>query len=198
MPVNALPPGHVGAVVTSLEMTRRRSAPPLPASPLRLELWDEVDLPRYRALFRKVGARWLWYSRLAMSDAELRGALGEVHAVLQSGADEVGLIELERRRPGTCRIRFLGLIPELTGCGHGSWLIGRALELAWRNGVERVDLFTCSLDHPAAMPAYLRAGFTAASRSFESFPDPRLAGLLPCDCAPQIPLVEGENLSQPR
>jgi hypothetical protein len=41
------------------------------------------------------------------------------------------------------------------------------------------------------MPAYLRAGFDAKRRAFESFPDPRLAGFLPRDAAPQIPLVEG-------
>ena len=42
-------------------------------------------------------------------------------------------------------------------------------------GVARVHVHTCSLDHPAALPAYLRAGFTAYERAFESFPDPRLA-----------------------
>jgi hypothetical protein len=55
--------------------------------------------------------------------------------------------------------------------------------------VERVQVHTCSLDHPAALPAYLRAGFVAQRRAFESFPDPRLAGLLPRDVAPQIPLI---------
>ena len=55
--------------------------------------------------------------------------------------------------------------------------------------VERVRVHTCTLDHPAALPAYLRAGFKACSRAFESFPDPRLDGLLPRDCAPQVPLL---------
>ena len=189
MPLNPLQPGHVGAVVTALEMPSRPTVVPLPASGLRLERWQEVDLDRYRSLFRRIGARWLWYSRLVMNDSELLAALGEVHAVLGADSEEAGLLELEYR-PGACRIRFLGLVPELTGRGHGKWLLSEALRLAWRDGVERVDLYTCSLDHPAAMPAYLRAGFTATARSFESFPDPRLAGLLPRDCAPQVPLVE--------
>ncbi len=189
MPLHPLPPGHVGAVVTALAMSRRPDAGPLPASDLVVEPWPDPDLDRYRALFRRIGARWLWYSRLVMADAELRAALGEVHVVRGPDGAEVGMIELERA-PDACRIRFLGLVPELTGRGHGRWLIATALDLAWRDGVEQVELYTCSLDHPAAMPAYLRAGFTAVSRSFESFPDPRLAGLLPRDCAPQVPLVE--------
>ena len=189
MPLHALPPGHVGAVVTALAMTRPPGGNPLPASDLCLAPWPDPGLDRYRALFRRIGARWLWYSRLVMPDAELRAALGEVHLVRDSDGAEAGMIELERA-PDACRIRFLGLVPELTGRGHGRWLIDAALRLAWQDGVEQVELYTCSLDHPAAMPAYLRAGFTAVSRSFESFPDPRLAGLLPRDCAPQVPLVE--------
>ena len=52
-----------------------------------------------------------------------------------------------------------------------------------------MKVHTCSLDHPAALPAYLRAGFKAYARAFESFPDPRLSGLLPREAAPQIPIV---------
>lgn len=192
MPLRALPPGQVGAVVTRLEMRERPRPAPLPPSPLRLRRWREVDLAKYRQLFARVGARWLWYSRLAMGDIELRAAIGEVHAVEDLRGIEIGMIELDPPQDGAARIRFLGLVPELAGQGHGRWLIAQALALAWQPGVARIELFTCSLDHPAALPAYLRAGFTAVSRGFETFPDPRLAGLLPRDCAPQIPIV-GED-----
>jgi GNAT superfamily N-acetyltransferase len=123
-----------------------------------------------------------------MDDATLRGAIAEVHsAVDESGAD-MGLLELDFRTRGECLIRFLGLAPELAGQGHGKWLFAETLRLAWRPGVERVRVHTCSLDHPAALPSYLRAGFRPYARAFESFPDPRLAGLLPMDAAPQIPI----------
>lgn len=65
----------------------------------------------------------------------------------------------------------------------------RALQLAWREGVARVHVHTCTLDHPAALAAYPRAGFIATKRAVERFPDPRLLGILPLDCAPQVPLV---------
>ena len=54
----------------------------------------------------------------------------------------------------------------------------QTLALAWRPEVKQVRVHTCSLDHPAALPSYLRAGFVARGRAFESFPDPRLTGLL--------------------
>lgn len=190
MSLTPLPEGHIGAVVTYLEMTARPPLRPLPASPLRLERWREPEPARYRLLFERVGAPWLWYSRLAMDDERLRREMGEVHAVVDRSGIEVGLLELDFRQPGQCLIRFLGLVPELAGKGHGAWLFAQTLALAWRPGVERVAVNTCTLDHPAALKAYLNAGFTACGRAFESFPDPRLAGLLPRESAPQVPLAE--------
>jgi GNAT superfamily N-acetyltransferase len=184
-----LPAGHVGAVVTFLEMNARPAPAPLPPSPLSLVRWESIDPTRYRALFARVGARWLWFSRLAMSDAQLLETAGEVHEVQDATGEPVGLVELDFRLPGDCLIRFLGLVPALAGRGHGRWLFAETLARAWAPGVERVRVHTCTLDHPAALPAYLRAGFSARGRAFEHFPDPRLAGLLPRDAAPQVPLL---------
>lgn len=176
-------------MVTALVMVERPPPAPLPGSALRLRPWTAFDPTGYRRLFQRVGARLLWYSRLALADDALARAAGEIHSVVDAGGADVGIVELEFRG-ATCRIRFLGLVPDLAGKGHGRWLIAATLALAWRDGVTRIELFTCSLDHPAALPAYRRAGFRATGRSIESFPDPRLAGLLPRDCAPQIPLIE--------
>jgi GNAT superfamily N-acetyltransferase len=190
MPLIDIPAGQVGAVVTFLQMTQRPPLTPLPPSPFRLERWKQPDPAKYRLLFRRVGAPWLWYSRLVMDDARLAEEIAEVHAVTDRSV-EVGMLELDFREPGECLIRFLGLVPELTGKGHGAWLLAQAMALAWRPGVARVHVNTCSLDHPAALPAYLRAGFRAYRRAFESFPDPRLAGVLPPETARQIPAIGG-------
>jgi GNAT superfamily N-acetyltransferase len=184
-----IPPGQLGAVVTYLEMIERPKPKPLPSSPLRLERWTEPNPAKYRLLFERVGGPWLWFSRLTFDDTRLAAEMAEVHAVINRRGVEVGLIELDFRVPGLCLIRFLGLVPELAGKGHGAWLFAQTLALAWRPGVARLRVNTCSLDHPAALKAYLNAGFTAYERAFESFPDPRLAGLLPADSAPQVPLI---------
>jgi len=193
MPLTPIPEGHVGAVVTYLEMTTRPPLRPLPDSPLRLQRWRDPGPARYRLLFERVGALWLWYSRLLMDDERLRSEMAEVHAVVDSRGVEVGMVELDLRSPDECLIRFLGLVPELAGKGHGKWLLAQTLALAWRPGVARILVNTCTLDHPAALKAYLNAGFTAVKRAFESFPDPRLAGLLPPGAAPQIPSIGGRG-----
>ncbi len=189
MSLTPIQPGQVGAVVTYLEMTERPKPRLVPEAPLRLVRWPNPSPGKYRMLFERVGGPWLWYSRLAMSDAELKAIMAEVHAVIDRRGVEVGLIELDFREPGDCLIRFLGLVPELAGKGLGRWLFAQTLALAWRPEVRRVHVNTCTLDHPAALPSYLRAGFRPYKRAFESFPDPRLHGLLPPDAAPHIPLV---------
>jgi GNAT superfamily N-acetyltransferase len=187
--LTALPAGHVGAVVTFLEMTAPPAPAPVPASALRMVRWEAFDPGRYRDLFARVGARWLWFSRLAMGEDELVAKAGEVHEVIGPDGESAGMLELDFAAPGLCQIRFLGLVPDLAGRGHGRWLFAETLARAWAPGIARVVVHTCSLDHPAALPAYLKAGFTAYARAFESFPDPRLTGLLPRDAAPQLPLV---------
>lgn len=189
MSLTPILPGQVGTVVSRLVMTQRPTPKPVPPTPLRIWRPEEVDPRFYKALFHRVGSPWLWYSRLAMTDEALRAAIGELYVVEDRRGTEVGMVELEREGALT-RIRFLGLIPPLAGKGHGKWLIGQALTFAWGKETERVELFTCTLDHPAALEAYRKAGFEVAGRSFESFADPRLTGLLPRDCAPQIPIVE--------
>jgi GNAT superfamily N-acetyltransferase len=98
-------------------------------------------------------------------------------------------LELDFRVPGECELAFVGLVPDLAGQGHGRWLLAEALRLAWRDGISRVHVHTCTLDHPAALTAYRRAGFVPIKRAIETFPDPRLTGLLSLDCAPHWPLL---------
>jgi GNAT superfamily N-acetyltransferase len=184
--------GELAAVVTYLEMHQRPDGE-IPPSPLRLAAIPEPAPDEYRTLFRRVGSRWLWFSRLLLDDDKLAAILRDpnvaLFAVEDAQGSRVGLLELDFRESGQCELAFIGLVPELAGQGHGRWLLAEAVSRAWRDGVSRVHVHTCSLDHPAALAAYVRAGFTPYQRAIERFPDPRLAGILPRDCAPQVPLL---------
>ena len=184
--------GELAAVVTYLQM-HEPPALPVPESPLSLRRLETPDPADYRRLFRLVGSRWLWFSRLIMEDRDLAAIIQhpwvELFAVEDQSQRETGVLELDFRHEGECELAFIGLVPELAGQGHGRWLLAEALSLAWRDGVTRVHVHTCTLDHPAALSAYRRAGFTACRREIERFPDPRLLGILPLDCAPQMPVV---------
>jgi len=192
MSYEALSNGELAAVVTFLEM-RARPALDVPASTLDLQRIENPGPERYRDLFRLVGAPWLWFSRLTLDDEKLRSIIAdpkvELFVVLDGNGRDVGMLELDFREQGECELAFVGLVPELSGLGHGRWLLAEAVSRAWREGVERVHVHTCSLDHPAALAAYRRAGFIPFKRGIERFPDPRLVGILPRTSAPQVPLL---------
>lgn len=184
---------QVATIVTTLEMRARPALRPLPPSRLRLAAWRQPDPAKYRALFRRVGAPWLWFSRLAMDDARLRAIIHDrrvsVFAAIDPAGVEVGMVELDHRQPEACEISYFAVVPELAGQGHGRWLMAEALARAWRPGVARVWLHTCTLDHPSALGFYRAQGFVAVARTIETFADPRVLGLLPADAAPQIPCL---------
>jgi GNAT superfamily N-acetyltransferase len=194
MGYNAIPDGHIGTIVTSLEMTSRPALRPMPVSDLRLERWSAPALDKYRALYRRVGEPWLWFSRLEMADTQLAAIIHHpavmIWAVLDRRGIEVGILELDFREEGQCEIGFFGLVPELNGQGHGRWLMAMALQSAWGyKGVNRVWVHTCTLDGPGALGFYRKSGFTAYQRMLETFPDPRLSGLIPKDAAPHVPVI---------
>lgn len=183
---------ELAAVVTYLEM-RCAKAGEIPPSTLDLQRVVEPEVDQYRALFHLVGEPWLWFSRLMLDDEKLGAIIQdprvELYVVRDGNGRDVGMLELDFREPAQCELAFVGLILDLSGLGHGRWLLAEAVSRAWREGIKRVHVHTCSLDHPAALSAYRRAGFVPYKRAIERFPDPRLLGILPKNCAPQVPLL---------
>jgi GNAT superfamily N-acetyltransferase len=185
--------GELAAIVTALEMRARPALAVVPPCPLSLVRWPAPTPDKYRQLFTRVGAPWLWFSRLVMDEAALSAIIHdsrvEIYAVVDRQGIEVGILELDFRENAQCEIAYFGLIPELAGKGHGRWLMTHTLNMAWRAGIGRVWVHTCTLDHASALGFYQRHGFVPFERSIETFADPRLIGILPIDSAPHIPLL---------
>ncbi|MDF2996618.1 MAG: family N-acetyltransferase [Xanthobacteraceae bacterium] len=190
-----IPAGKIASVVTYLELRARPAPMREPDAALALR---QVEAPRpdwYRALFRRIGEDWLWMSRLELSDEALLAIIGdpavELYALSHEGA-EVGLLELDfREAPALVELAFFGVVPEFTGAGAGRFLMNRANEIVWSRPVERFMVHTCTLDHPAAVGFYLKAGFAAYARAIEVADDPRLSGALRSSAAPQLPVIKG-------
>jgi GNAT superfamily N-acetyltransferase len=193
MSLTRVPDGEIATIVTSLQMLERPRARPMAPSNLRLDRWRDPAPDRYRTLFRRIGEPWLWFSRLVMDEAALIRIIHdpavEIYAVTDARGIELGILELDFREAGQAEISFFGLVPELTGQGEGRWLMGHALALCWRKGIERVWVHTCTLDHPRALNFYRAQGFMPYARAVETFPDPRASGLLPAEAAPHVPLL---------
>lgn len=191
MPVIEIPEGHLATVVTYLEMTESPALANMDSS-LKILEWPSPSPDEYLAIFRKVGENWLWLSRLLWDDDQLKATIHhdavQLYKILD-GALAVGFIELDFREAGQCEIGFFGLVPEMNGSGHGRWMMAEALRRAWRSGIKRVWLHTCTLDSPRALGFYQKSGFKAYKREVEMQIDPRVSGHLPRSAAPHIPLL---------
>jgi hypothetical protein len=119
-------------------------------------------VPYYRTLYDAVGKRFHWLSRRKMSDEVLASVLGdprnELH-VLHVDGTPAGFAELDRRQPDEIELVQFGLMPGFIGQGLGKWFLCWTIDKAWSYAPKRFWLHTCSLDHPAAVPNYLKAGF---------------------------------------
>jgi GNAT superfamily N-acetyltransferase len=192
-----LAPGKVASVVTYLEMRERPGGtevpPPIASTKnLRLRPVETPDLNWYRALYRRAGEQWLWFSRLEMTDAQLAAVLhsssNELFVAEQEGI-EIGMAELDRSHPPDVEITFFGLFTEATGKGLGRRFMSALLDQAWKKSATRVWLHTCNLDAAAALPFYMKCGFCPYKQAIEVADDPRISGILPEDVAPHVPII---------
>ncbi|MBP1861068.1 GNAT family N-acetyltransferase [Rhizobium herbae] len=187
-----VPSDKTVSIVTYLQMFERPPAREEAVGPWTLRRYERVDLEECRGIYRRIGAEWLWSSRLLMSDAELASNVHspdvEMYILELDGVAE-GIAELDFRASGECEMTFFGVSSVLIGTGAGRWLMNRAIDMAWRHPIKRFWLHTCTLDSPPALPFYIRSGFTPFKRRVEVADDPRLTGHSPKTAAPQLPIL---------
>lgn len=158
----------IDVTVYYLEM-REKSQRTIPAPRGGLTVRHDVrpTIPAYRSLYNAVGQPVNWMSRRRMSDDELSAIIHdtreEVH-VLQVDGQAAGFAELDRRSMPDIELVQFGLMPEFIGQGLGKWFLQWTIDKAWSYRPERFWLHTCTLDHPIALPNYLKAGFVEYRR----------------------------------
>lgn len=137
-------------------------AVPAPREGLSVVHVPSPTVPYYRSLYDAVGKQFHWLSRRKMSDGALAALLGnprmEMH-VLHVDGTPAGFAELDRRQPSEIELAQFGLISAFIGQGLGKWFLQWTIDQAWSYRPKRFWLHTCTLDHPAALPNYQKAGF---------------------------------------
>lgn len=154
---------RVEATVYYLEMCApSKRAVSAPRDGLTVLHAQRPSVPYYRFLYDAVGKDYNWLSRRKLSDDELAVILGdplnEVHVLHVDGAP-AGFAELDRTQAGEIELVQFGLMGDFTGQGLGTWFLQWTIDKVWSYGPKRFWLHTCTLDHPAAVPVYLKAGF---------------------------------------
>ncbi|SON55600.1 Acetyltransferase (GNAT) family protein [Hartmannibacter diazotrophicus] len=189
-----VPKGKIATVVTFLERTVAPEGAPFPCPDgFRLERADGIGTEEFRALFRRIGEDWMWWSRLAMDETALAALLSDPRRDIQlarRGDEAVGIVELDFTDPANVELAFFGLVPGIEGKGIGRWLMDAGLRIAFASPeTRRVFVHTCHFDSPRALPFYMASGFRAYDVQVEVCDDPRLVGLLPESATPQVPVI---------
>ena len=189
----AVPPGKLHTVITHLAMEAPPPHEPPPPPPgIAIGRRWSISTNEYLRLYHAIGDDWLWWSRLTWDEVALQDHILEEETeiyVAEAGGEEIGLIELNLRPAPDIELRYFGVIPARIGTGLGGWLMRYAIAAVSKHRPRRMILNTCTLDHPGALAFYRRLGFTVTHSEVDIFDDPRLAGLIPRDAAPHIPLA---------
>jgi GNAT superfamily N-acetyltransferase len=175
------PSTRVAVTVTFL---RQDALPSRPASPFpagtRLVRLPKPTVAFYRYLYDTVGAPYVWWLRRTVPDAQIADMLAtpgvSVH-VLYENEEPAGFFELDARSGSVVNISYFGLFPQAIGKGLGRKLLDATVATAWAHKPRYVTVNTCTADHKAALPTYLRTGFVAVRTVKEVWDIPNRLGL---------------------
>jgi len=126
----------------------------------------EAEIDNFRLnkfLYQYVGEPWQWTDKLKLSDDEWRQYVdnpGIRTWVANYRGSIAGYFELSQTENGDVEIMYFGLAADFIGKGFGGYLLSEAIKRAWSlEGVSRVWVHTCTLDHPSALKNYQARGF---------------------------------------
>ena len=147
-----------------LEMrTPPANGPPLLTDvQLQIQRLQKPAVDFYRFLYHSVGGPYQWVDRNLWPDPQLQALLEDPQIeiyLMQIEDQPAGYAELDRRTPGQVELAYFGLFPQFVGRGLGKFFLAWTVQQAWAGSPQRVWVHTCDLDHPAALPTYLKAGF---------------------------------------
>lgn len=132
----------------------------------------ETDQYQYnKFLYSFIGEKWLWTDKLSLSDDQWKTYVEDENLrtwVAYEGGSIAGYFELQRRNDDV-EIIYFGLAEAFIGKGYGGYLLSKAIKCAWQwEGVKRVWVHTCTLDHPSALQNYLSRGMEIYKEEIES------------------------------
>jgi GNAT superfamily N-acetyltransferase len=133
-----------------------------------VERVEPADPAFNRRMYAEVGGPWRWLDRIPWDDERWSAAIDrpEVETwVVTEHYATAGYAELERSGH-ELEIAYFGLLPGFEGRGLGGLLLTAVTRRAWELAPQRVWVHTCSLDSPAALPAYERRGFEIYKTDF--------------------------------
>ncbi len=171
--MSVIPAGtEVPFTITYLEMLERPDFGPaqLPGD-VRLERAIDPPVWYFLSLYDAVGREYEWQDRFDQAEedaAALQAFVRDPDVVIWTAMKNgwpQGFFMLDWREAGECDLAYFGLVPQAVGAGLGPLLVQTAIATGWaQEGVEKMTINTCTLDHPAALRLYQKVGFVPVRR----------------------------------
>ena len=133
-----------------------------PSENCNLQLIDPPDFQINKFFYKKIGQDHRWKDRLVWDEKKWIQYVENPKVktqVLHDKEDIIGYCEqvfhFEKK---SCEIAYFGILKEYYGKKYGGFLLSEAIKISFVNGIEKVWVHTCSLDHKHALKNYQARG----------------------------------------
>ena len=133
-----------------------------PTKNYKIEILNPSDFQLNKFFYKQIGKKYQWIDRLTWTDNDWIRYVSNHNLktyVLKKEMDLVGYFELIiNNEMNESEIAYLGILEEYFNNGCGGYLLTEAIKKSFQEGVKRVWVHTCSLDHPNAIENYKSRG----------------------------------------
>tara|TARA_B100001769_G_C21644598_1_gene359434 strand:- start:9 stop:521 length:513 start_codon:yes stop_codon:yes gene_type:complete len=127
-----------------------------------LQFINPPDFQINKFFYKQIGNDYRWIDRLIWDEKKWINYVENPKVktyVLHDKEELIGYFEqifhLEQKN---CEIAYFGILKEHYGKKYGGFLLSESIKNSFQNGIERVWLHTCSLDHKYALKNYQSRG----------------------------------------
>ena len=127
-----------------------------------VKLVNPPDFQLNKFFYKQVGKKYRWLDRLEWNDQKWVTYVGSEKVdtyILKDNENLVGYFEqILHFEKKDCELAYFGILEDYYGKKYGGFLLTEAIKNSFINGIERVWVHTCSLDHKYALKNYQARG----------------------------------------
>ena len=133
-----------------------------PSEDLTLEIIEQSSFELNKFFYKQIGKKHRWVDRLVWEDKKWIEFVENPRVktfILKDNNNLAGYYETIRDvDKDQSEIAYFGILEEYFGKKCGGYLLSEAINKLFEDGISRVWLHTCSLDHENAIKNYLARG----------------------------------------
>ena len=134
----------------------------IPGSNFKITQVNPPDFQLNKFFYKQIGKKYRWIDRLAWEDKKWIEFVENSKVktfILKDSDNMVGFYEtIHDITKNHAEIAYFGILEEYFGKKCGGYLLSEAIANLFEDGINRVWLHTCSLDHKNALKNYLARG----------------------------------------